>query len=101
MTRGSSIGARPVCILCCVVCGAAQQILIDRGMRAGGLWCFPLAAQPKTYVYLPSAARLATDDAGRPQFSFVRYATNRCRRPGGHDVDHGHPAAAACSISSS
>ncbi len=42
-------------------------------MRAAGLWCFPLAAQPKTYVYLPSSARLATDDAGRPQFSFVRY----------------------------
>lgn len=51
----------------------AQQILVDRGMRAAGLWCFPLAAQPKTYVYLPSSARLATDDAGRPQFSFVRY----------------------------
>lgn len=51
----------------------AQQILVDRGTRAAGLWCFPLAAQPKTYVYLPSSARLATDDAGRPQFSFVRY----------------------------
>ena len=53
----------------------AQQILVDRGMRAADLWCFPLAAQPKTYVYLPSSARLATDDAGRPQFSFVRYVT--------------------------
>lgn len=54
---------------------AAQQILVDRGLRAGGLWCFPLAADPATYVYVPSGARLATDDAGRPQFSFVRYAT--------------------------
>jgi hypothetical protein len=53
----------------------AQQILVDRGMRAGSLWCFPLAAQPKTYVYVPSSARLATDDAGRPQFSFVRYVS--------------------------
>jgi hypothetical protein len=51
----------------------AQQIRIDRGMRAANLWCFPLAAEPKTYVYLPSSARLATDDNGRPQFSFVRY----------------------------
>jgi hypothetical protein len=51
----------------------AQQFLIDRGVQAAGLWCFPLATEPKTYVYLPSAARLATDDGGRPQFSFVRY----------------------------
>ncbi len=59
---------------------AAQQILIDRGLRAGGLWCFPLVTEPATYVYLPSSARLATDDAGKPQFSFVRYA--RPGRPG-------------------
>jgi len=51
----------------------AQQVQIDRGLRAGGLWCFPLAADPRTYVYLPSSARLGTDDAGRQQFSFVRY----------------------------
>ena len=55
---------------------SAQQVLIDRGVRAGGLWCFPLATEQKTFVYLPSDARLAQDDAGRPQFSFVRYATN-------------------------
>jgi hypothetical protein len=54
----------------------AQQILVDRGVRAGGLWCFPLASDPQTFVYVPSDARLAADDAGRPQFSFVRYATN-------------------------
>ena len=35
---------------------------------------------PKTYVYLPSSARLATDDNGRPQFSFVRYR-RRSRNP--------------------
>jgi hypothetical protein len=54
---------------------AAQQISMDRGMRAAGLWCFPLATDPKTFVYLPSSARLATDDADRPQFSFVRYVS--------------------------
>src|SRR5688500_19734604 len=47
--------------------------MIDRGVQAAGLWCFPLASEPATYVYIPSAARLATDDGGRPQFSFVRY----------------------------
>jgi hypothetical protein len=55
---------------------AAQQIQIDRGVRAGDLWCFPLVTDARTYVYLPAAARLATDDKGRPQFSFVRYVTS-------------------------
>jgi hypothetical protein len=52
---------------------AAQQILVDRGLRAAELWCFPLESDPRTYVYLPASARLATDAAGRPEFSFVRY----------------------------
>lgn len=45
-------------------------------MRAGGLWCFPLASDPRTYVYLPDAVRLARDDRGRPEFSFVGYVVN-------------------------
>lgn len=52
---------------------SAQQILVDRGIRAADLWCFPLETDPRTYVYIPAAARLATDDSGRPEFSFVRY----------------------------
>ena len=51
----------------------AQQVLIDRGVQAAGLWCFPIAAEPNTYVYLPAAARLSSDEAGKPLFSFVRY----------------------------
>lgn len=75
MTRGrhSSIAALAVLLALAPSVARAQQILIDRGVHAAGLWCFPLATDPKTYVYLPSSARLATDDAGRPQFSFVRY----------------------------
>ena len=53
--------------------GEAQQVLVDRGIRAADLWCFPLEADSQTYVYIPGAARLATDAAGRPEFSFVRY----------------------------
>ena len=54
----------------------AQQVSLEDGVRAGGLWCFPLASDPRQYVYLPDAVRLARDDAGRPQFSFVRYVMN-------------------------
>lgn len=59
------------------VYAGAQQISIDRGLRAAGLWCFPLAANERTYVYLPNQVRLATDDAGRPHFSFVRYTVEK------------------------
>src|ERR671913_352998 len=55
----------------------AQQISIDRGVRAAGLWCFPLAADCRTYVCLPNQVRLANDDACRPHFSFVRYTVEK------------------------
>ncbi len=55
----------------------AQQIQIDRGVKAGDLWCFPLLTDSLTYLYLPSDARLGTDDKGQPQFSFLRYVDNQ------------------------
>lgn len=55
---------------------AAQAVGIDRGVRAAGLWCFPLAGNPKEYLYLPAAGRLGTDASGGPEFSFVRYVEN-------------------------
>ncbi len=50
-----------------------QQVLIDRGIRANGLWCFPLITDSLTYVYLPDQASLALDEQKLPQFSFLRY----------------------------
>src|SRR5439155_911893 len=55
---------------------ADRSLFGDRGVRAAGLWCFPVARDSLQYVYLPAGARLATDDQGRPQFSFVRYVVN-------------------------
>jgi hypothetical protein len=52
----------------------AQQVSLEKGIQAAGLWCFPLVSDPRQYVYLPSSARLAKDAAGKPQFSFLRYA---------------------------
>lgn len=54
----------------------AQQIMIDRGVRAGELWCFPLLTDTLSYQYLPSDAHLGTDETGQPQFSFLRYVSN-------------------------
>lgn len=50
----------------------AQQLLIDRGVQASGLWCFPLLEDSLTYLYLPSQAELAVQDS-TPVFSFLRY----------------------------
>ncbi|MGD8497087.1 MAG: hypothetical protein PVF05_13005 [Gemmatimonadales bacterium] len=55
---------------------AAQNVLLERGVQAAGVWCFPLASDTLSYLYIPDRARLATDDEGRPKFSFVRYVTN-------------------------
>ncbi len=63
-------------LLLCAAPVWAQQVSIDRGVRAGSLWCFPLASDSLTYVYLPASVRLANDEQGRPQFSFVRYVIN-------------------------
>lgn len=65
---------------------AAQQIAMDQGIRAASLWCFPLASDAKQWVYLPSAAGLATDKAGRPQFSFVRYVANEPGQAGAASI---------------
>lgn len=61
----------------------AQQVLVDRGVRVEQLWCFPLATDTTTWVYLPAAVRLATDEQGRPEFSFVRYVVNAARDSAG------------------
>lgn len=54
----------------------AQQISMDHGVRAAGLWCFPLANNPNEYLYLPAAAHLGTDRSGGPEFSYLRYVEN-------------------------
>ncbi len=59
----------------------SQQVLMDKGVRLGGLWCFPLASNSLEYVYLPQGARLGNDGEGKPQFSFIRYVTNEPGEP--------------------
>lgn len=55
----------------------AQLVELERGTRVHGLWCFPIMDRPNEWVYIPSQSRLSTDDQGRPNFSFIRYAFNR------------------------
>jgi hypothetical protein len=52
---------------------AAQEIVLDRPLRAGGLLFFPAVSEQNTFYYAPTRARLATGTNGKPQFSFLRY----------------------------
>lgn len=60
----------------------AQQIQIDRGIRAAGLWCFPLLNDSLSYLYLPNQAFLSRDAKGKPQFTLMRYVDNRAPTSG-------------------
>lgn len=55
---------------------AAQNVLLERGVRVADVWCFPLASDTLRYLYIPDRATLATDDEGRPRFSFLQYVLN-------------------------
>ena len=55
----------------------AQMLLIDQGIRAGNLWCFPLYGEEGAYRYLPSRARLALNEDLLPEFSFMRYVLEK------------------------
>jgi len=54
----------------------SQQILFDKGVRAGQLTAFPELSNPNNYYYLPDKISVATHPDGKPQFSFIRYVRN-------------------------
>ena len=52
----------------------AGPLLVDKPIRAGGLWCLQDSANPLQFRYLPSSARLAKRPDGTPLFSLVYYS---------------------------
>ncbi len=55
---------------------SAQQILLDKPVKAGELTLFPDLNNESIYYYVPDKVRVATDVNGAPQFSFLRYVEN-------------------------
>jgi hypothetical protein len=56
----------------------AQDIILDKIVRAGELVLFQSISNANEYYYLSDKARLAIDPAtGKPQFSFLRYVENQ------------------------
>jgi hypothetical protein len=54
----------------------AQQILLDKPVRAGELTLFPELGNENTFYYLPDKISLARHPNGDPQLSFLRYVEN-------------------------
>ncbi len=55
---------------------SAQQIILDRPVRAGELTLFPEVKDQNKFYYVLDKARLATDESEKPKFSFLRYVDN-------------------------
>jgi hypothetical protein len=53
-----------------------QQVILDNPVRAGELILFPDLDDENVYYYVCDKPRLAEDENGRPQFSFLRYVEN-------------------------
>lgn len=54
----------------------AQQIVLDKPVRAGEIVVFPEVGNDNNFYYLPDKLRLGRHANGKPQFSFLRYVEN-------------------------
>lgn len=86
--RGAAWAALATAIVL-VAPAAAQQILLDRPVRAGDLIVFPDLNDETKYYYVVDKPRLATSDDGRPQFSFLRYVENVRSGAGENEIREG------------
>ncbi len=56
----------------------AQDILLDKTVRAGDLTLFQSVSKPNEYYYLSDKPKLAVNaTTGKPEFSFLRYVENQ------------------------
>lgn len=69
-----------VCVLGLLVAlplsAQAQQVLLDKPVKAGELTVFPDLNDESVYYYVSDKPRLSGDSNGQPQFSFLRYVDN-------------------------
>ncbi len=54
----------------------AQRINFDKLIKAGELTLFQEVQNPTAYYYISDKPHLATDENGKPKFSFIRYVKN-------------------------
>jgi hypothetical protein len=66
-----------VILLFFACCAFAQPVLIDEAVQADGLTCFPVYGDSLRYKYLPSRGHVALSADNLPEFSMLRYVTQR------------------------
>ncbi len=69
-----------ICLILCIGWMSfvnAQAIVLDELVKAGDLTLFPSIYNQNEYYYLSDQVRLAKDDNGKPQFSFLRWVENQ------------------------
>lgn len=76
-------------MLASVITVEAQQIIIDKPVKAGELTLFPEMGNENVYYFLPDQLRLAADENGKPQFSFLKYVENVRSASGAEDNREG------------
>lgn len=76
LMQGLALRGLALAMLAATLPAWAQQILLDKPVKAGELTLFPDLNDDKVYYYVSDKPRLATDANGRPQFSFLRYVDN-------------------------
>ncbi|MEX0290261.1 MAG: hypothetical protein AB3N14_14230 [Flavobacteriaceae bacterium] len=62
--------------LCPFIKVQGQTIVLDKLVKAGDLTVFPSIYNENEYYYLSDQVRLAKDENGKPEFSFLRWVEN-------------------------
>ncbi len=61
--------------------------IVDKPVKAGGLWCLPDSSDPLQFRYLPASARLARNEDGKPFFGLVYYTEPGVDKEDAHTID--------------
>ena len=73
-----------LCMGLAVYSAKSQQVLLEKVVNADGLYCFPVYGDSLRWVYLPPDANLSLNSDSLPQFSFLRYITEK---PSSSDIN--------------
>jgi hypothetical protein len=76
-------------VIICVfaIPAAAQEVLLDEFEKLEGLTLFKSFSNPLEYYYLPDNPHVSIKPDGKPDFSFMKYVTNRANSGSGGITD--------------
>jgi hypothetical protein len=72
-----------VLLLAAAVVSSAQEVMLDEFEKLNELVLFRSFSNPLEYYYVPNNPHIAIKPDGKPDFSFMKYVTNRVTEGGG------------------